>query len=94
LGARWAGALLVAEAGLGSRQKAIALGLLSRNLARAADGFRLLAHSFLRGLLVEAPHFHFAEDSLALHPLLENAQGLVNIVFTHQNLQLISDPCL
>jgi hypothetical protein len=88
---RRAAALLVAEAGLGSRQKTIALRLLSRKLAGSSDSFGLLTHSFLRGLLIEASQFHFAEDSLSLHPLLEDAQGLINIVFTHKNLQSNSD---
>jgi hypothetical protein len=62
--------------------------LLASELAHATDGFRLLPHSSLRGLLVEAPLFHLAKDALTLHPLLEDAQRLIHIVVAHENLQL------
>jgi hypothetical protein len=85
-------ALVVSETRLGARQKTIALRLLSRKLASAPHGFGLFTHALHRRLLVEAPQLHLAENSLALHPLFENAQGLVYIVFTHKDLQLTSDP--
>jgi hypothetical protein len=78
----------VSDAGLRSRKKTISLRLLASELAHATDGFRLLPHSSLRGLLVEAPLFHLAKDALTLHPLLEDAQRLIHIVVAHENLQL------
>jgi hypothetical protein len=82
----------VSDAGLRSWKKTISLRLLAGELAHATDGFRLLPHSSLRGLLVEAPLFHLAKDALALHPLLEDAQRLIHIVVAHENLQRRSDP--
>src|SRR5712692_6229398 len=59
------------------RQQALALQFLARELAGAADGFRLLSDSLFGGFLVVAAELHLAEDALALHFLLQRLEGLV-----------------
>src|SRR6185295_9475275 len=71
----------------GAGQEAFALHLLALQLAGAADGLRLLAGAALGRLFVVVAQFHLAEETLALHLLLERLQGLVDIVVTHDNLQ-------
>ena len=46
----------------------------------AAQCFRAHANLLFRRLFVSAPQFHFAENTFALHLLLERAQGLVDVV--------------
>src|SRR5471032_1218699 len=65
---------------------ALALHALAHQLARAADGFGALAGAALGGLLVVATELHLAEDTFALHLLLQNAQRLIDIVFADENL--------
>src|ERR1700716_639715 len=72
------------------RHRALALQFLARELAGAADGFRLLSNSLLGGLLVMAAELHLAEDALALHLLLQHLEGLVDIVVTDENLHAAS----
>src|SRR5215813_9656856 len=57
----------------------------------AAHRFRLLPRLALGGLLVVAAHLHFPEDSLALHLLLERAEGLIDIVVTNEHLHFWPD---
>src|SRR5271165_6056911 len=64
------------DLGLGG-QKSLALGALARELARAADRFRLFAGTLLGGLFVVAAQLHLAENPLALHFLLERLEGLI-----------------
>ena len=66
---------------------ALALHALAEQLAVEADRFRLLARPALGRLLVVTAHLHLAEDTLALHLLLERAQGLIDVVVTNENLQ-------
>jgi hypothetical protein len=73
------------DAGL-HRQQAFALQLFAGKLAGAADGFRLLADSFLGRFLVMAAELHLAKDALALHLLLQHFESLVNIIVTDENL--------
>ena len=68
------------------RQQALALQFLARELAGAADGFRLLSDSLLGGFLVMAAELHLAEDALALHLLLQHLESLVDIVVTDEYL--------
>jgi hypothetical protein len=68
------------------RQQAFALQLLARELARPADRLGLFARALLGGLLVMAAQFHFAENALALHLLLERLEGLIDIVVANENL--------
>ena len=57
-----------------------ALCPLASQLANAANGFSLFAGALLRRLLVVVPHLHFAEDTFALHLLLESAERLIDVV--------------
>ena len=93
-GERRPGTASIGGAGLRSWKKTISLRLFAGKLAHATDGFRLLPHSSLRGLLVEAPLFHLAKDALALHPLLEDAQRLIHIVVAYRTCNWRSDPGL
>src|SRR5712691_27481 len=68
------------------RQQALALHFLARELAGAADSFRLLPRFLFRGFLVMAAELHLAEDALALLFLLQHLEGLVDIVVTDENL--------
>jgi hypothetical protein len=62
------------------------LQFLSREFARAADGFRLLPRFPFRGLLVMAAELHLAENTLTLHLLLEHPERLLDIVVSDENL--------
>src|SRR5262245_55352142 len=65
---------------------ALAIHALAHQLAIAPHGLGLLARAPLRRLLVIAAQLHLAENSFALHLLLENAQRLIDIVVTDENL--------
>src|SRR4051795_6061682 len=65
---------------------ALAFHALAQQLAGAAYGFRLFAGALLGRLLVVPAQLHLAENPLALHLLLQRAQGLIDIVVTNQNL--------
>jgi hypothetical protein len=71
------------------RDQAFALGALARQLAGAADGFRLLAGAPFGGLFVVAAQFHFAKDALALHLLFQGFEGLVDVIVANENLHVI-----
>ena len=68
------------------RLELVALGALAQKLAVAANRLSLLAGAALGGLLVVAAHPHLAVQALALHLLLQRAQGLVDIVVANLNL--------
>src|SRR5262249_14977940 len=72
------------------RQQAFALQLLARQLAGAADGFRLLAGFLLGWFLVMAAELHLAENALTLHLLLQRLEGLIDIVIANENLHAAS----
>src|ERR1700760_1508516 len=72
------------------RQQAFALQLLAGQLARAAHGFRLFAGLLLGGLLVMTAKLHLAENTLALHLLLERLEGLIDVVIADENLHAAS----
>jgi hypothetical protein len=63
-------------------------GLLPSELAGPANGLGFFARLPLRRLLVGTPLFHFPEDALALHLLLQNTKCLVYIVVANKDLQL------
>jgi hypothetical protein len=65
---------------------ALALEALAQQLPVTPHSFRLFTRLALRGLLVVPAHLHFAENTLALHLLLQRAQGLVDIVVTDEDL--------
>ncbi len=71
-------------------QHAFALGALARQLAGAADRLGGFAGAPLGRFLVRAAHFHLAEYALALHLLLERAQGLIDIVVSNDDLDQMS----
>ena len=68
------------------RQQAFALQLLASQLARAAHGFGLFTGLLLGGLFVVSAELHLAENSLALHLLLQRLQGLVDVIVADENL--------
>src|SRR4029079_8558634 len=67
-------------------QEAFALHLLARELAGAADRFRLFPCFSLGRFFVMAAKLHLAEDALALHFLLERLQGLIDVIVANENL--------
>lgn len=69
-------------------QQALALELFSLQLAMPPDGFGPFAHASLAGFFVSAPPLHFPEDSLALHLLFQDFEGLVDVVVADGDLQL------
>jgi len=70
--------------------QAFADSLFTRVLAGTANGFAFLAHALFRGLLEILPKLHLTENAFALKSLLENAEGLFDIVVADLNLQKIS----
>jgi hypothetical protein len=67
-----------------------ALCALASKLACATDGFCLFAGALYRWLLEVTAHLHFAENTFALHLLLESAESLVNIVVADEYLHVRS----
>src|SRR5712692_4233104 len=67
---------------------AFAVHALAHHLAMATHRLRPLARLALGGLLVVAAQLHLAKDALALHLLLERAQGLVDVVVADKNLHV------
>lgn len=74
--------------------QAFALLSLANQLARAANGFRLLAGLLFRGLFIEFAAFHFAERALALHLFLKRLQGLLDIIVADVDLDQGPQPPL
>src|SRR4051812_3352790 len=72
------------------RQQAFALQLLAGQLARAAHGFGLFTGLLLGGLFIMAAELHLAENTLALHLLLQRLEGLIDIVIADENLHAAS----
>src|SRR5258705_611705 len=72
------------------RQQTFALQLLAGELARAAYGFRPFAGFLLGGLFIVTAELHLAENTLALHLLLQHLQGLIDIVIANENLHAAS----
>src|SRR5271155_4251263 len=72
------------------RQQALALQSLARELAGAADRFRLFPRLLFRWLFVMAAKLHLAENTLALHLLFQRLEGLVDIVVANENLHASS----
>src|SRR5215213_7240896 len=72
------------------RQQALALQLLAGQLARAAHGLGLFTGLLFGGLFVVPAKLHLAENTLALHLLLQRLEGLVDIVIADENLHAAS----
>jgi hypothetical protein len=68
-------------------QQAFTLQLLACKLAGAAHGFSLFAGLLDRWLFVSVLQLHFTEDAFTLQLLLQNLQGLINIVVANDDLQ-------
>src|SRR5262245_8953696 len=65
---------------------ALALGALALQLAEAADRLGLFTGLLLRRLLEVPAQLHLTENTLALHLLLERAQGLVHVIVAYDDL--------
>src|ERR1700722_11578405 len=72
------------------RQQPFALQLLAGELARTAHGFGLFTGLLLGWLFVMTAELHLAENTLALHLLLQRLKGLVDIVIANENLHAAS----
>src|SRR5258708_22597317 len=72
------------------RQQAFTLQLLAGELAGAAHRFGLFAGFLLGGLFIMAAELHLAENSLALHLLLQRLEGLIDVVIANENLHAAS----
>ena len=71
--------------------QAFALRLFPRSLARAPDGFRLLAGIALGRFFVRLAALHLTKNALSLHLLFEDSQGLFDIVVANDDLQNVSN---
>src|SRR5262244_2574023 len=71
--------------------QAFALGLFPGRLARAPDGFRLLAGLALGRFFIRLAALHLTKNALALHLLLEDPERLIDIVVANEYPQMFSD---
>ena len=69
-------------------EKTFALRFLARQLACPANCFSLLARPLFRRLFICLPQLHLAENTFALHLLLECPKRLIDIVVAYQYLHL------
>jgi hypothetical protein len=69
-----------------TRQQTFPLHLLTRQFARAANGFGLLANPLFRWLFEVVAELHLPENTLTLHLLLERLESLVDVVVANENL--------
>src|SRR5215813_755499 len=75
----------------GHRDQALALGQFPGGLARATDGFRLLAGLALGWFFIRLATLHLAKNARALHLLLEHPQSLIDVVVANEYLQNVSN---
>lgn len=75
--------------GLCLRKQTFTLGALAGQLARTAHGLGFLAGLALRGLLEVVTTLHFAEETFALHLLLERLQRLIDVVIADNDLNYL-----
>ena len=68
--------------------EALALQALSLQLTRTTHCLGLFAGPALGRLFVGTAELHFTEDAFALHLLLQDLQGLVDIVVTNRDLHV------
>src|SRR6516164_1210769 len=71
------------------RQQTLALQLLAGELTGATDCFCFLPGSPLGRLFIVAAQLHLAEETFALHLLLQRLEGLVDIVVADENLHVV-----
>jgi hypothetical protein len=76
---------------LGHRDQAFALRQFPSRLARASDGFRLLAGLALGRFFIRLAALHLTKNALALHLLLEHPESLIDIVVAYEYLQNVSN---
>src|SRR5262245_18321296 len=76
---------------LGHGYQALALGQFPGSLARAPDGFRLLAGLALGWFLIRLATLHLTKNALSLHLLLEHPESLIDIVVSNEYLQNVSN---
>src|SRR3974390_1010236 len=75
--------LLLARVG----NEPLTLCFLTRELARAPDRLGLFPVFALRRFFIRAPLLHFTKYAFALHFLLQDTEGLINVVIADKNLQ-------
>ena len=68
--------------------KALALYALSFQLARTTYSLSLFTGSAFGRFFVGTAQFHFTEDALALHLLLQDLQGLIDVIVTNRDLHV------
>src|SRR6516164_4588953 len=71
--------------------QAFALRLFPCRLARATDGFRLLAGLALGWFFIRLATLHLTKNALALHLLLEHPESLIDVVVANEYLQNVSN---
>ncbi len=64
----------------GDGRASVAVFTLALNFSPTAHGFGLFTLLLLGRLFKVAAQFHFTENSLALHFLFQNAQGLFDVI--------------
>lgn len=75
---------------LRGRKETFALKLLARKLALAANCLGLFPDTLLGWLFIGAARLELAEQTFALHLLLQDTERLVDIVVSNENLQILS----
>jgi hypothetical protein len=75
----------------GHGDQAFALGLFPGSLARASDGFRLLAGLALGRFFIRLAALHLTKNALTLHLLFEHPESLIDIVVSNEYLQDVSN---
>jgi len=75
----------------GHRDQAFALGQFPGSLARASDGFCLLAGLALGRFFIRLATLHLTKNALALHLLFEDPESLIDIVVANEYLQNVSN---
>src|SRR6516225_2799764 len=75
----------------GHGDQAFALGQFPGGLARASDGFCLLAGLALGRFFIRLAALHLAKNALALHLLFEHPESLIDIVVSNEYLQNVSN---
>jgi hypothetical protein len=75
----------------GHGDQTFALGQFPGGLARASDGFCLLAGLALRRFFIRLAALHLTKNALALHLLFEDPESLIDIVVANDDLQMFSN---
>ena len=88
----WQGFLSRTSKGQPCLHDAFALGAFAGQFAGAANGLGALAGFFLGRLFKRLTRFHFPEQALALHLLLQRAQSLLNVVIADDDLYYGTSP--